>query len=163
MSDIETGSLFSDMELFQLPQSGIIKVSNNLIRGASTVKKKKIIRGGREVMISEATINDKRIEDTCIEIFQAKEISSRIDYESLQKEALSALAPKFEEYNLVVDSSKSKQKNTDIVELQNIAVDDFIKKTIAQSIPREIKVPIKDFIKRTGIARIESTDVEAGF
>lgn len=155
MSDIETGSLFSDMELFQLPQSGIIKVSNNLIRGASTVKKKKIIRGGREVMISEATINDKRIEDTCIEIFQAKEISSRIDYESLQKEALSALAPKFEEYNLVVDSSKSKQKNTDIVELQNIAVDDFIKKTIAQSIPREIKVPIKDFIKRTGIARIQ--------
>lgn len=36
-----TGSLFNDDELFELPQTGVIKVSNNLIRGASTVKKRR--------------------------------------------------------------------------------------------------------------------------
>ena len=122
-----TGSLFNDEELFELPQTGVIKVSNNLIRGASTVKKKKILRGGKEVMISEATINDKKIEDTCIEIFQAKELSSRIDYEKLRSEALKVLEPKFQEYGLIIDSSKSKQRNTDIVDIQSIAIEIYIK------------------------------------
>lgn len=155
MEDNITGSLFSDVELFQMPASGVIKVSNNLIRGASTVKKKKIVRGGKEVMVSEATTNDKKIEDTCIEIFQAKELSARIDYKTLHKEAVEKLTPIFEEHNLVIDSSASKQRNTEVMEMQNIAIDDYIKKTIAQTIPKEIRVPIKEFISRTGIARIQ--------
>lgn len=152
----DTGSLFTEEELFLLPQSGVIKLSTNIIRGASTVKKKEIIRGGKKVMISESTINDKRIEDTCIEIFQAKEISNRIDYQTLQNQASKELEPYFSEYGLVIDNANSKKKNTDIVEMQNIAVDAYIKKTIAESIPKEIRVPIKDFIKRTGISRIQS-------
>lgn len=156
-----TGSLFNDDELFELPQTGVIKVSNNLIRGASTVKKKKILRGGKEVMISEATINDKKIEDTCIEIFQAKELSSRIDYEKLQSEALKVLEPKFYEYGLIIDSSKSKQRNTEIVDMQSIAIDSYIKKSVAATIPKEIRFPFKEFIKRTGIARIQGRFNEA--
>ena len=140
----DTGSLFTEEELFLLPQSGVIKLSTNIIRGASTVKKKEIIRGGKKVMISESTINDKRIEDTCIEIFQAKEISNRIDYQTLQNQASKELEPYFSEYGLVIDNANSKKKNTDIVEMQNIAVDAYIKKTIAESIPKEIRVPIKD-------------------
>lgn len=61
-------------------------------------------------MISESTINDKRIEDTCIEIFQAKEISNRIDYQTLQNQASKKLEPYFSEYGLVIDNANSKKK-----------------------------------------------------
>lgn len=37
----DTESLFTEEELFLLPQSGVIKLSTNIIRGASTVKKKR--------------------------------------------------------------------------------------------------------------------------
>lgn len=158
---METISLFSDEELFGLPQSGVIKLSNNLIRGASTVKKKKIVRGGKEVYVSEASINDKKIEDTCIEIFQAKDICSRIDYETLHKEAVENLEPQFKEFGLIIDNSNSIKRNTEIVEMQKIAIDGYIKRNISLSIPKEIKFPIKEFIKRTGITRIQNRFNEA--
>lgn len=157
----DTNSLFTDDELFELPQTGVIKLSNNIIRGASTVKKKKIVRGGKEVYISEASINDKKIEDTCIEIFQAKDICARIDYETLHKEAIQKLEPLFNEYGLIIDNTNSNKRNTEILEMQNIAIDSFIKTNVAKSIPKEIRFPIKEFIKRTGITRIQNRFNEA--
>ena len=89
-------SLFDEENNIFTP-SGVIRVSNNLIRGRGKVNKRAVNRGGKKVYVSETTINDKRIEDTCIEIFQAEEITSklRLDYKELEREALAHLLPKF--------------------------------------------------------------------
>ena len=91
-------SLFDEDNNIFTP-SGVIRVSNNLIRGRGKINKKAITRGGKKVYVSETTVNDKRIEDTCIEIFQAEEITSklRIDHKKLEKEALDYLLPLFED------------------------------------------------------------------
>lgn len=157
----QTKLLFLDEELHEKPASGFIQVSTNLIRGSSTVKKKKILRGGKEIMISEATPNDKKIEDTCIEIFQTKEIRHKINYNELQKEAVNSLTDKFNEYNLITSDNFSNNKNREILTTRKIAVDRYIKNSVAESIPRTIKFPIHEFIKRTGINRIQNRFNEA--
>jgi len=154
-------TLFTEDELHGNPATGFIQVSTNLIRGGSTVKKKKIMRGGIEVMISEATPNDKKIEDTCIEIFQTKEIRKKINYDELQDEALNVLSEKFSEYGLITSDDFTKSKNKLILNTRKIAVDNYIKNSVAESIPKTIKFPIKEFIKRTGITRIQGRFNEA--
>ena len=153
--------LFSDMQLFNTAPSGVIKLSTNFIRGASGVKKRKIQRGGNTIIINEATPNDKKIEDTCIEIYQDKELRRKIDYKTLQNEAILSLSGKFEEYDLVPLDSYSKIKNKEINRIRNIAIDNYIKNEVSQLIPKTIKYPIRDFINRTGIKRIRNRFNEA--
>ena len=109
-------SLFDEENNIFTP-SGVIRVSNNLIRGRGKVNKRAVNRGGKKVYVSETTVNDKRIEDTCIEIFQAEEITSklRIDHKNLEKEALDYLLPLFEEYDLVEKEENSKKLNEQII------------------------------------------------
>lgn len=49
--------LFSDTQLFNTAPSGVIKISNNFIRGASGVKKRKIQKDGKKkaVVINDLT------------------------------------------------------------------------------------------------------------
>lgn len=155
-------SLFDD-ENNNFTQSGVIRISNNLIRGRGKINKKAVTRGGKKVFVSETTVNDKRIEDTCIEIFQAEEITSRLrlDYKELEKEALQYLNPKFEEYDLIESENKTKKQNEQIRDYKEIAIDSYIKNKVAEILPKEIKFPMKEFIQRTSIPRIQSRFNEA--
>ena len=155
-------SLFDEENNIFTP-SGVIRVSNNLIRGRGKVNKRAVNRGGKKVYVSETTINDKRIEDTCIEIFQAEEITSklRLDYKELEREALEHLLPKFEEYDLIEREDNSKKLNEQIRDYKEIALDSYIKNKVSEYLPRELRFPIKDFIQRTSIARIQSRFNEA--
>lgn len=155
-------SLFDEDNNIFTP-SGVIRVSNNLIRGRGKINKKAITRGGKKVYVSETTVNDKRIEDTCIEIFQAEEITSklRIDHKKLEKEALDYLLPLFEEYDLVEKEENSKKLNEQIRDYKEIALDSYVKNEVSKYLPTVLKFPIKEFIQRTGIARIQSRFNEA--
>lgn len=156
-------SLFDNPDNRVFTTTGVIKLSNTLIRGRGQIKTKKVKRGTRQVAISETTANDKKIEDTCIEIFQAEEITSKINvtYKQLEKDALSYLEPIFIEYNLIEKETNTKKRNEEIIEHKAIAVESYIKNRVAESIPTEFNFPIKDFIKRTGITRIQSRFNEA--
>ncbi|MEV9477976.1 hypothetical protein ACOTVS_10460 [Aliarcobacter butzleri] len=143
--------------------TGVIRLSNTLIRGQGKINKKVVKRGDKKVAISATTANDKKIEDTCIEIFQAKEIISKVtvNYKQLEKDAINFLEPIFVEYDLIEKDTNTNKKNEEIKHYREIGIESYIKEKVAESIPTEIKFPIKEFIKRTGITRIQSRFNEA--
>lgn len=154
--------IYSDSNIVHKP-SGVVTISNNLIRGKGKINKKSVKRGNKVIQVSDTTANDKKIEDACIELFQAKEVIQKVsgNYETLKGEALKELIPKFEEYGLVENEEYSIKKNEDIREKKQIAIDNYVKDRVSKLIPQEFVFPIKDFIQRTGIARIQSRFNEA--
>ncbi|HJE02658.1 MAG TPA: hypothetical protein K8U92_02170 [Aliarcobacter thereius] len=156
-------SLFEDNDKQNIDQSGIIKLSNNLIRGKGRIKKIAVKRGDKMVNLSTTTSNDKKIEDTCLEIFQSEFFVNKVkdSYLAYHKEALWELEPLFKEHGLVYKEDYSNKKKEEIEQDKQIAIDSWIKDKIAEDIPSTLRFPIKDFIERTAISRIQSRFNEA--
>ncbi|WP_418181324.1 hypothetical protein ACNSOL_11530 (plasmid) [Aliarcobacter lanthieri] len=144
-------------------KTGVIKLSNNLIRGKGKIKKIAVERGGKTVQLSITTPNDKKIEDTCIEIFQSEYFTKRIkdSYLAYEKAAIEALEPIFKEHGLVAKENDSVKKKEEIEHDRQIAIDSWIKDKIAETMPTVFRFPVREFIERTAIGRIQSRFNEA--
>lgn len=156
----KTSSLFGD-DLHSHKKNGYIALSKEVILGSKRVEKRVVKRGDTTYEISESTLNDKRIEDTCIEIFQSREIKNEIDLKSLVDLANKELEEKFIKYNLVESADNPKSKNLEIRKKRQIAVNSFVKEELQKQIPKEISFPFKELIERTSIKRIQGRTNEA--
>ena len=67
----------------------------------------------------------------------------------------------FDKFDLNINTSNTKKRNKEILDYRKIAINDYIKKKVSLKIPKKIHFPINEFIKRTGISRIQNRFNEA--
>jgi hypothetical protein len=115
-------SLFTDEDLYGIPQSGLISIDNDVVRGKSSIKTKQVIQGGKEIYVRTDTVNIKKIQDTCIELIQGKNIRDKIDYDKFIVDANNELKETFIKYKLIENPKNSAALNKKILEIKELAI-----------------------------------------
>ena len=157
----------TDLNLFNFDTdkdnlSGVLTLSNEMIRGRRSVNASKSkTSDGKVRYMKTIKTSDKKIEDTMIEIFSNKSEKNKINYDELIINAKQELEKDFIKYDIVETPEKTKTRNKEIREIREIALNNYVKKEVAKMIPKTIEIDIKDFIKRTGIVRIQNRFDEA--
>lgn len=142
--------------------SGVLTLSNEMIRGRRSVNASKFkTSDGKVKYMKSIKTSDKKIEDTMIEIFSNKSEKKKINYDELIVTAKDELERDFVKYDIVEKPDNTKARNKEIREIREIALNNYVKKEVAKMIPKTIEIDIKDFIKRTGIVRIQNRFDEA--
>lgn len=155
-------SLFNFDGQEEYVSGGMIYLPNDVIRGKRGVRTVKYTtKDGKERHKKATKPSDKKIEDTMIEIFSNKNEKSKIDYKSLLTKVKTELEEEFEKYGVVESKENSKAENNKIKEMREIALNSKVKNAVSEHIPKTIEIDIKEFIKRTGIPRIQNRFDEA--
>lgn len=114
-------------------------------------------KNGEIIYKSPITINDEKIADTCIQIFQQSDLAKEYSYDILRKKALENLEEKFNQYNLIISEDMEKNLFTEIEKKREIAIAQWIRDYIEKELDIAFNVDFDTFMKATGIKSIERT------
>jgi|GEM_PF-1481676 hypothetical protein len=132
--------------------NGKIRISNLQAQADYSVKKTaKKNCNGQEVFKKETTINDEKLGDTCLEIFQNSNISNLFNMDEIKQNAIIQTEKLFKQHNLIIKPENTLKENNLIKKKKNIAIVQYIKRQIEKKANKTYSVDYNKFIEMTGI------------
>lgn len=135
--------------------SEIIKIPRAMAQGTYNISEKDkiaIVKNGKICYLNPTTINDEKIADTCIQIFQNSKLAEEMDYKRLRELAITSLEDRFEKYNIITDEEivgrTVAYKNS---EKKEIAIHQWIREHIEANYDTTFSVDFDRFMGMTGI------------
>lgn len=135
---------------------GLIRFPRLQAQADITIKKRKIKKSDGTITWKKiTTINDEKIADTCIQLFQQSKLSKEFDYKIMRERAEKRLEPRFKKYKLYAQDFHTKKEVNEIEKKREIAIAQEIREYIETEVDTTYVADYNKFIKMTGIKTAE--------
>ncbi len=131
---------------------GIIRIPRRKAQADYNITKRKVIDvNGKTYYKAITTVNDEKIADTCVQVFQRSELNKRFDYLKLKEAAVIDLEPKFQKYNLIESINNTKKENKEIEKKRKIAIEQYVREYVEENAELTFEIDFEEFMLSTGI------------
>lgn len=144
-------------------RSGKIRISNRQAQADySVVKTEKRSKNGNTTYYKKSTtVNDEKIADTCIEIFQNSNVDKMLGLDEMKEETVNQVLALFEKKGIVITDNTTNKEELLIKRKREVAYEQLLKRKIEKVASCEYQVDFDQFIEMTGIKTAQQRIGEA--